>query len=327
MIRTRNILLAGCALAVAACSTTPEDHHERFQAVSHPPVMLSHLHALARSNNDLRRNSLVAMLKTHGLEPELTEFPNSFPDRGDPRGSGTNISFTVGEGEKEIIVGAHYDAARLADGSISEGMVDNGASVIALIHVADELRQHRETNHKVRFVFFDMEEIGLVGSRHFAQSLDPEKVVAMINLDVNAYGETVFYGATQHGHAPLYDAMRAACRDLERECVDFPDYPPSDYLSFEEVAIPNVSLSVLPRSEAYELWLAMNAGATTRFADDFVPGVFRRIHSDGDTFETVQPAAIVAVCDVVLGLLHHLNHVEFPPREPDPEIPMREPVP
>ena len=316
----RILLLTACVVGLAACSTT-RDHHDHFEAVAHPPVMLSHLHALARPSNDARRNALVAMLRTHDFEPELIEFPNDSPGRGDDRTTGTNITFTVGEGEREVIVGAHYDAVRLPDGSLAEGMVDNGASVIALVHVAEELRGHaRDLGFRVRFVFFDMEEIGLVGSRHFADSLDPENVVAMINLDVNAYGRTAFYGATRHGHRPLYEAADAACRDLKVECIDFAQYPPSDYLAFEQAGIPNVSLSVLPRMEAYQLWLAMNAGHNAGFVDDFVPAVLRRIHSHGDTFEAVEPEAVVVACDVTLGLLHHLQHVEFPPREPEPEL-------
>ena len=317
----RILLLSACAFALAACSTTGQ-HDDRYRGVDHPPVMLSHLHALARPDNDTRRNALVAMLRTHGFEPELISFPNTAPDRGDPRAEGVNVSFTVGEGEKEIIVGAHYDAVTLSDGTMSEGMVDNGASVIALVHVAEELREHSpDMKHRVRFVFFDMEEIGLVGSRHFASSLDPEQVVAMINLDVNAYGNIVFYGATRHGYQPLYGAVRAACVDLDNECVDFPNYPPSDYLSFEQAGIPNVSLSVLPRMETYQLWLAMNAGADAGFAEDFVPSVFRRIHSRGDTFESVDPNSVIIACDMVLGILHHINHLEGPMRVPEPEIP------
>ena len=318
----KQVLLVACALAVSACTTTG-DHHDHFEAVAHPPVMLSHLHALARQTNDARREALVAMLRSHGFEPELTEFPNAYPDRGDPRATGTNVSFTVGEGDREVIVGAHYDAVRLKDGTLAAGMVDNGASVIALVHVANELQAHAPLGFRVRFVFFDMEEIGLVGSHHLAQSLDPEQVLAMVNLDVNAYGNTVFYGATRHGHQPLYEAAEAACRDLERECIDFAQYPQSDYLSFEPFGIPNISLSVLPRMEAYQLWLAMNGGDRVGFADDFVPAVLRKIHSPGDTFEAVDPAAVIAACDVTLGLLHHLQHAEFPPREPEPEMPVQ----
>ncbi len=325
MNRTRTLLLAGCALLVGACSTTPRDHHDHYEGVAaHPPVMLSHLHAFAGSDNDERRTTLVAMLKSHGFEPELVEFPNDGNRDEDPRATGTNVSFTVGDGEKEIIVGAHYDTVRLPDGSFSQGMVDNAASVIALVHVAEELAAHGGSPHRVRFVFFDMEEIGLVGSRHLASTVDRENVLAMINLDVNAYGDVVFYGATQHRHDPMYDATRAACRDLERECVDFASYPPSDYLAFEEAGIPNLSISVLPRAEVYQLWLRMNRGDRSGLVEGFWPDAMHRIHSAGDRFESVQPEAVIAACDVVLGVIHHLAHVEFDaPEENDatqPEI-------
>ncbi len=321
-------LSVGCALLLTACATTGDHggrHHDHYKAGDHPPVMMSHLHALDQPDNDARRDALVAMLRTHGFEPDTIEFDNPLPpEKGDPRRKGTNITFTVGEGEKEIIIGAHYDAVRLADGTMSQGMVDNGASVIALAHVAEELRAHGGSDHRVRFVFFDMEEIGLVGAFAYARTLDPESVLAMINLDVNAYGRTVFYGATRNGYAPLYEAMRAACNDLDQACIDFPSYPPSDYIAFERAGIPNISLSVLPRMEAYQLWLAMNAGDRAGFAPDFVPEVMRTIHSSGDTFEAVQAESIVIAVDTVLGLLHHLDHVDGPLRPAEPAVP--EPV-
>ena len=115
----KQALLVACALAASACTTT-RDHHDHFEAVAHPPVMLSHLHALARQTNDARREALVAMLRSHGFEPELTEFPNAYPDRGDPRATGANVSFTVGEGDREVIVGAHYDGIEMAIRLVAE---------------------------------------------------------------------------------------------------------------------------------------------------------------------------------------------------------------
>ena len=295
----RHALAVACTALLTACSSTPSPAPTVVHAVTVPSVMLSHLHALARPTNEARGVALLAMLEAHDFEPVLHEFPND-SDHDTGRKTGTNIEITVGDGAREIIVGAHYDAVRLADGSLAEGMVDNGASVIALVHVAELLRE-LGTEHKVRFVFFDMEELGLVGSRHFAASVDPERVIAMINLDVNAYGDTVFYGATANGHAPLYTALRDTCASLDRDCIGFDHYPPTDNISFQRAGIANISLSVAPRADVHQLWLLMNDGAALR--EGFLPDVIKRIHSPADRFEAVEPAAIVAACDTLAGLV------------------------
>ena len=54
------------------------------------------------------------------------------------------------------MVGAHYDVARLADGTVVGGAVDNGAASVVLTKVAETLKRH-ELSHRVRVVLFDLE--------------------------------------------------------------------------------------------------------------------------------------------------------------------------
>ncbi len=263
--------------------------------------------SLNRSDNDARRAALVGLLEARGFTPELHEFPNQSGDSADPRERGVNVSVTVGGDGPLIVVGAHFDAVFLDDGSMVEGAVDNAASVAVLIRAAETLRDHT-LGHRVRFVFFDMEEIGLVGSRRYVRNaLKDVPVKAMINLDVNAYGDTLFYGHTRHGHGFVYDALRRACLGAGLTCIDFPRYPPSDNLSFEHERIPNVSISVLPAVEVHQLWLAMNAGKGSGLAEGFVPAVFRNIHSSNDTIERVEPEAMDIAYRALVALVREID--------------------
>jgi Zn-dependent M28 family amino/carboxypeptidase len=50
---------------------------------------------------------------------------------------------TFGAGPELVVIGAHYDAARLPDGSLSRGAVDNAASSVMLVRVAEALRAEK----------------------------------------------------------------------------------------------------------------------------------------------------------------------------------------
>lgn len=294
--------LAFAALAFASACTP---FNPAFMPASTPlPGLLDDARTLVQPDNDARLDAVLALVERAGFTPRLFEFPNDGRAAADTRAVGRNVVFSVGpdNGEPVVIAGAHFDAAYLRDGTFVDGMADNAASVIALLRVAEAVRAASPAR-RVDFVLFDMEEIGLVGSRHYAESLAPGSVRAMVNLDVNAYGDTVFYGQAAHGHDPVYAAVATACADQRQECIEFGQYPFSDHLSFQRAGIPNVSLSVLPRAEVYQLWLLMNAGPDHGLAEGFTPGVFRTIHSPGDTIERVEPAAVTIAYNLAAAVL------------------------
>src|SRR5688572_28886459 len=136
---------------------------------------------LDRPSNAERLEALTALLRERGLEFEVQPFPNERREK-DSREQGQNVIVTIGSGSQDIVIGAHFDAVLLQDGKLSHGMVDNAAGAVVLTRVAEALRSRR-LKHRVRLVFFDMEEIGLLGSAHFVKSLD-SKVAAAVNVDI-----------------------------------------------------------------------------------------------------------------------------------------------
>lgn len=89
---------------------------------------------------------------------------------------------------KEVVLfSAHIDAVVNAPGAD-----DDGSGVVALLEAARILRD-RPMQRTVRLAFFNLEEVGLIGSRAYAQRLAPkldageETVVGMASLDMLGY--------------------------------------------------------------------------------------------------------------------------------------------
>jgi hypothetical protein len=291
-----SLLSLGCERAVDA----PVEVRPAYAPATELPSAMDRLARLRGLDNDARREVIVALLRDHGFDPVLQAVPNTGVG-GDPRETGYNIIIEVGDGERELVIGAHFDAS-----PEGEGMVDNGGSVIVLLHTALALRD-AHLGHRIRMVFFDLEEVGLVGSTHFVDTMDKDRVVAMVNLDVNGYGDTVFYGQTAHGHGHLYEALARACGYLAHACIDFPQYPFSDHLAFQRGGIPNLSLSVLPRAEVHQLWLMMNAREHSGLQEGFLAGVLRTIHTRGDVFARIEPSAMLLAYNTLMALIHEFD--------------------
>ncbi|HIT77732.1 MAG TPA: M28 family peptidase [Candidatus Limihabitans stercoravium] len=90
-----------------------------------------------------------------------------------------------------IIIGAHYDSVLG-----SEGAQDNASGVAALLEIAKRLVTFdRHFDVDIVFVAFGSEELGLVGSQYFADSMssiDVERTLMMINMDSIAGGDNLY---------------------------------------------------------------------------------------------------------------------------------------
>lgn len=246
-----------------------------------------------------RFEALRGLLQERGIAFEVQEFTNEKRAR-DPRGR--NVVINIGNGPRDLIVGAHYDAVALADGSLVPGMVDDAAAVVVLLRVAQRLGR-QSLKHRVRIVLFDMEEEGLLGSKEFVAH-DKERIAAMVNVDIAGYGDTLLIG-TAASYPPVQRAVRRVCAEANFGCVEYAQLPPGDDRSFEKAGIPNVSLAVLPLQEAHQLWLMLNAPKSLR--DDGLPAIIRVIHSANDSVDKLDAAAMTRMHDAVLGIVLELD--------------------
>ncbi len=283
-----------------AASTAPEPAPAPFTG-----DVIDVARRFVQPSNDLRLAALEAELQGRNLPYSVQTFPRAGAD-ADGRPSGHNVVVGLGAGSPRVVVGAHFDADRLDTGALSHGMVDNGAGVLVLLRVAETLR-NAALRGTVHVVFFDMEELGLLGSRAYVQSLDPAPGVSMINVDIVGYGDTLLYGAgdSREGELLAHHVQRVCARRAVA-CVHTGRMPPSDDRSFHRAGIPALSLAVLPAEEAHRLWLLLNGDLTDALRGALTPAIMNVIHTDRDTVDKLDPDALTRaagiVTDLVLGL-------------------------
>jgi Zn-dependent M28 family amino/carboxypeptidase len=114
-----------------------------------------------------------------------------------------------------IVVGAHYDHVGYGSqsnsfgpwGYVHNGADDNASGISGLLEVIDAMLAAKPAPRRsVLFAFFDGEEKGLLGSKHWvAQPTVPRTHIAcMINVDM--------IGRMQHDRVEIYGWPAAACQ-------------------------------------------------------------------------------------------------------------------
>jgi len=260
----------------------------------------------AATDPDGRFGALTALLNTHNLQYTVEDITLDKAPPGDVRTHGRNVIVTIGKGADQIVVGAHYDAKRLMDGSLSKGAVDNGASSVVLVRVAEALQAKRPRT-RVTFVWFDFEENGLLGSAKYVEQHAGDRIRAMVNYDINGYGDTVLFGPPMGGVDPrLGTLFLEACVAEKVDCLRFEGMPPGDDRSFGAKKIPSLSVAILPAAEAHQLWLMLHA-KSAGLAQGFQPPIFTTIHTPTDTPEKLDGAGMAMAQRLATAFIRRLS--------------------
>jgi hypothetical protein len=193
--------------------------------------------------------------------------------------AGTNVyahlPSTTGS-ETVVVLGAHYDTV-----PGSPGANDNATGVALVLAVARTLREAPCRDIGVVFVLFDQEEIGLVGSWHFAGLLVAEGVdveaahtIDQMGWDANA-NRAVELERADAGLSEIYEAAAAASGLLIPLVPTQTGY--TDHVSFREWGLPAIGLT-----------------------EEFVSGdTTPHYHLPGDTYETVSFAYLASTTTLV----------------------------
>ncbi len=272
-----------------------------------PPGLLEDVRNVSSATtNEARFDAIASLLKGRGLAFTIEPFTIDKPRGREPRTEGRNIVVTLGQGRGDIVIGAHYDAVRLPDGTLSRGAVDNAASSVLLVRLAESLRAEK-LPVRIRIAWFDMEELGLLGSAQYVKEHAADRILSMLNFDVNGYGDTVLYGPSQRTeNAALRRTLVETCAAEDIACVAFAQMPPGDDRSFVAAGIPTVSLAILPGVEAHQLWLMMNAGANAGLAPGTTPAVLRTLHTPDDTVEKINADSLSRMLRFALSLVRRV---------------------
>lgn len=178
-----------------------------------------------------------------GLETEVQNF--SFTRGGSTVNSANVIAYKPGTSEKQLIVGAHYDAV-----SAGLGADDNASGVGVMLEAAERLKDI-DTPYSIVFIGFGSEEVGLQGSRYYASQMTEDEIentVGMINLDSLIAGDKMYVHAGEGGDPFLREfALKLAEErnlniEIQRGLNE--DYPAgttgdwSDHAPFNGLGIP-----------------------------------------------------------------------------------------
>lgn len=260
--------------------------------------------AFVQPSNAARLDVLLRQLREEGFAPTVETFEGG--GRGGPM-QGSNVIVTIGDGPKEILLTAHYDAVKLRDGTMSQGVIDNAGSVVALIEAAKVLRE-APLSHRIRIIFFDQEELGLIGAKKWIEAHGISNIAAVVNSDIAAYGDTLMYGQNNGAQSAFVTrAVQELCAERAMQCVGFPEYPPSDDRAFSAAGAPVVSLGFQDEIGAHQMWLAFNGGENNGLAEGFTPQVFRVIHSKDDAIEAVEGHTIDLAGRTYAALIQKLD--------------------
>ena len=287
-------LAAAAALFAVAAPVAAQDVDLRAQVA-----------AYVQPSNEARTRVVVDQLRAAGFEPVVETFAGGNRQTGEMEGR--NVVVTLGDGPREILLTAHYDAVTLRDGTLAHGVVDNAASVVGVIEAAKILRA-KNLNHRVRVILFDQEELGLIGARKWIEAHGLANVAAVVNSDVAGYGDTLMYGQNNGDQSAFVTrALREVCAERAMQCVGYPVYPPSDDRAFSAAGAPVVSVGFQDHVGAHQMWLAFNGGEANGLAEGFVPRVFQLIHSAEDTMERIDPATVKTAGEVYAALVERLD--------------------
>jgi len=87
-----------------------------------------------------------------------------------------------------VVFGGHYDHLGILKpvqgDSIANGADDDASGTTAVITLAKYYKKLNNNARTLIFVAFTAEEIGEYGSQYFAKTVDPDKVVAMFNIEM-----------------------------------------------------------------------------------------------------------------------------------------------
>jgi aminopeptidase YwaD len=98
-----------------------------------------------------------------------------------------------------VVIGAHIDHVGSQAGEVYyPGANDNASGAAAVIELARVFSKlETKPERSILFVLFDAEELGLNGARYFVENspVPVEKIVAMLNFDSMAHGDSIQIGS------------------------------------------------------------------------------------------------------------------------------------
>jgi hypothetical protein len=260
---------------------------------------LSDVDAIADADdNAARREAIERQLDALGLQWRSAPFT-----AGERTGENLLASISGPDHAPLLLLGAHSD--RVQDG---EGAIDNASGSAVVLELADRFLREPLRHHRVAVAFWDLEEVGLLGSKAYVAD-GGERPALYVNFDVFGWGDTLWMRAGE-ADAELVSATRAATQAAQLGLSAGEQYPPTDHRAFLAAGWPAVSYSLIDAAEV-PLILQMYAGQKP----ESPPRLMQVIHQDRDTVAEIDPDAAVRGIDAVEAALRRWDAQQAPARD------------
>ncbi|PCI09048.1 MAG: peptidase M28 [Flavobacteriaceae bacterium] len=163
-------------------------------------LVKKHLYTLADDDMEGRKAGTPGIEKAaQYIEGEFKEiglkfFDNATSYRQNFKAKGLDLFNVIGvlEGKSRkdeyVIISAHYDHLGINNkkkgDSIYNGANDDASGVAAVLALAKYFKEKDDNERSIIFVAFTAEEMGIIGSNYFGTTVNPENIVAGINIEM-----------------------------------------------------------------------------------------------------------------------------------------------
>ena len=166
--------------------------------------------------------------------------------------TGHNVIAYKDNGAKTtVVIGAHYDhlghnefggSLHKGEGTgVHNGADDNASGTAGVMALATVLSTQKNANNNYLFINFSGEELGLIGSKYFAEhsTIDTSTLNYMINMDmIGRYNPEKGMEIGGMGTSPQFDFIRTMADDSLKWKLGESGTGPTDFTSFYHINVP-----------------------------------------------------------------------------------------
>ena len=177
-------ILAAAALGSSVVATAiGQEVADQISANSFMDILSNELYTHLGDNkgvggaqHDPCRNNIQARFESYGLTVELDPFVYQSTTYHNVVATHAGTRFP----DQQYIIGAHYDTVN------NPGADDDASGVALMLEIARVLSQY-ETDITIKFIAFDREEQGKVGSTAYVAEHAGEQILGMVQIDMIAH--------------------------------------------------------------------------------------------------------------------------------------------
>ena len=302
-------ILFSIAASLLTVSCWANVHERAFKAyINHPNRTLTDTVRLLEGRSNLERRIVAErILRAKDIAYQVHAYA------GD---DGSNLIFDLGRSRRALVVSAHLDAVPQ-----SPGANDDASCVASIIQAYETLRREPLPNLMVRFILFDGEESGLVGSKAYLEDHSADGVFGMFSLELCGIGDTVAVWESKKAERETL-AVRTLLRTLKAMKADHVvegDIPRfgSDHVTFQQAGVPALALTMIPNADKEILRDFVFHPRSPRWRNrKNWPSIFHRYHTPRDTADSLQENAMRLMSEVVRRTVQKLNR-EMEPSNAD----------